>query len=159
MSNSSGLLGEALDATLQLEAERRDLSLAPDEAFGATGATSAFLTSQSGAEDVILSKTSSVDTPTQTGLAPGVSQDTDEARIAQAAREGPQPTGFERTVGVSREAFAAAQAIHADRSARAQRVDERRGADVTADVDKWARRPAELDFPGVDSLETIGPRF
>jgi hypothetical protein len=164
MSNSSGLLGEALDAALQLEAEERDVSISPDEVFGVTGATSQFLGSRSGPADT-QKRVARPDTPQQketgarTGLSPGVSPDSDESLLRKAAREGPQPTRFEETVAVDRDDYRRARERHEERSAAAQRVDERRDAEVTANVDEWAARPDELDFPGVDSVDSVGPRF
>lgn len=42
---------------------------------------------------------------------------------------------------------------HEDRSERAQRVDERRSAQVTRDPLKWAQNKAKFDYPGIDTVE------
>ena len=55
--------------------------------------------------------------------------------------------------GVSRDARERAEEIHEQRSERAQRVDERRSAKTTTDVERYADRPGQLDYPGVDSVE------
>lgn len=42
---------------------------------------------------------------------------------------------------------------HEDRSERAQRVDERRSAEVTRDPLKWSQNKAKFDYPGIDTVE------
>jgi hypothetical protein len=57
---------------------------------------------------------------------------------------GEQPSG---------EDFQRLREAHEDRSERAQRVDERRTAEVTRDPLKWSRNKSTLDFPGIDTVE------
>jgi hypothetical protein len=49
---------------------------------------------------------------------------------------------------------AAAEAVNRSRSAKARRVDRRRDAPVTTDLDEWAEDPDHHDFPGVDTPES-----
>jgi len=46
---------------------------------------------------------------------------------------------------------ARAESMHEDRSAKAQRVDERKKAPVTDEIGKWADNPGHWDYPGVDT--------
>lgn len=46
----------------------------------------------------------------------------------------------------------AAAEVHAERSRRARRVDERRSATITTDPVEWARAPDRLDLPGIDTV-------
>jgi hypothetical protein len=62
--------------------------------------------------------------------------------------------GFGREAGgveFDRRDRIAASELHDERSRKAQRVDERRGAPVTSNLDKWASNPDEYDYPGVDT--------
>jgi hypothetical protein len=63
----------------------------------------------------------------------------------------PSLSSFERRV--QPRAQAAAEAVNRSRSAEAQRVDSRRDAPVTTDLDAWADAPGQTDFPGVDTPE------
>jgi len=45
---------------------------------------------------------------------------------------------------------------HNDRSKQAQRVDERRSAEVTRDPLRWAQNKSTLDFPGIDTVDPEG---
>jgi len=70
-----------------------------------------------------------------------------------------QEVGFDREIaGVEfdRRDRIAASELHDERSKKAQRVDERRGAPVTNDLDKWSSNPDEFDYPGVDTKPTFG---
>lgn len=65
-----------------------------------------------------------------------------------------EQVGFQQEAGgvtFDRRDRIAASEIHDERSPKAQRVDERRGAPVTTDLDKWASNPDEFDYPGVDT--------
>lgn len=60
---------------------------------------------------------------------------------------------FRTTGGPSGRDFESVQEAHRDRSKQAQRLDERRSADVTRDPLVWAEAKDRYDFPGVDTVE------
>jgi len=55
--------------------------------------------------------------------------------------------------GPSGQDFERLQEAHNNRSERAQRVDERRSAEVTRDPLKWAQNKAKYDYPGIDTIQ------
>jgi hypothetical protein len=57
----------------------------------------------------------------------------------------------EENVSLKRERYAAASTVHRSRSPRARRVDDRRKAPITTDLDQWASNPNRWDYPGVDT--------
>lgn len=57
----------------------------------------------------------------------------------------------EKNERVSPRSFAAASAVHRSRSPRSRRVDERKDAPITTDLDQWAAAPSRFDYPGVDT--------
>lgn len=58
---------------------------------------------------------------------------------------------IEKNERVDRREFAAASTVHSSRSPRARRVDERKDAPITTDLDEWASAPSRWDYPGVDT--------
>jgi hypothetical protein len=57
----------------------------------------------------------------------------------------------EREFSASARDTAAAKQIHRGRSPRAKRVDGRRNAPITTDLNEWVEDPSHHDFPGVDT--------
>jgi len=54
---------------------------------------------------------------------------------------------------------ARAEDFHQDRSRKARRVDERRGAPVTDEITTWKSDPDHYDYPGVDTKAQMGEFF
>lgn len=58
-----------------------------------------------------------------------------------------------RGSGPSGRDFERLEDAHEDRSERAQRVDERRSAEVTRNALLWAQNKSRLDYPGIDTVQ------
>lgn len=76
-----------------------------------------------------------------------------------AKRSSPFPEYAEEQFELSPGGTAKAQAQHEERSAKAQRVDERREATVTDDYKEWSEAPDRYDYPGVDTPDPLDPFF
>lgn len=55
--------------------------------------------------------------------------------------------------------YSRARRAHAERSARAQQVDERLQAPRTTNYDRWRSAPSRYDFPGVDTVRPLSGFF